>query len=343
MKTYVTAKHQTIQKLAAQLYGNIDAVSELLALNDFTNKMDNGGNTTDEVDISLNVQEGVSVTYDENSPLRNERVLKELKGRVLVVKQPLVLLDETLAYAAEREAQGSPLTEADLLSYNTFFGQMIEYSLLERNDIIYSFDGGTEASATINLVDPRDLDAAFRLTLYNSPTIDSKGIQWNATTQYGDTHYIPATHGTAEAHLSYYILGSTNVANREVGATKSGTALMLAIRQHLTTAFTNVISGNANFTKPAGGHYFIVSRQGSDVMAMLDGNNLGTLNPTLGTLSNLDIPVFVGALNNSGTPQLFSATKGGFVTIGTGMSLAQMTLQTTIVNELMTALEKNEF
>jgi hypothetical protein len=66
MLTIVTKTNQTLIDLALQLYGNVDAVGELLALNN----------------LSVNVAEplavGIVINYDEASTLMNKRVLQDL-------------------------------------------------------------------------------------------------------------------------------------------------------------------------------------------------------------------------------------------------------------------------
>jgi len=47
----------------------------------------------------------------------------------------------------------------------------------------------------LNLVDPRDLDAAFRISWFNSPPVSTSGITGN-NSGYGDTHFNPSTDST---------------------------------------------------------------------------------------------------------------------------------------------------
>lgn len=83
MKTYTTVKGQSIIALAVQLYGNVDAIKELLELNDFTNKIDTADNNS-WVDIGYRLKSGESINYDDTSSLRNEDFLNELNGRVIL-------------------------------------------------------------------------------------------------------------------------------------------------------------------------------------------------------------------------------------------------------------------
>lgn len=53
---------------------------------------------------------------------------------------------------------------------------------------LYPLVGGTSSTNRWNLKDPRDLDAAFRLTFFGGVTHSAAGIQGNASTGYAQTH-----------------------------------------------------------------------------------------------------------------------------------------------------------
>src|SRR3954470_17406839 len=86
---------------------------------------------------------------------------------------------------------------------------------------VYPFVGGTAGLHRWNLKDPRDLDAAYRLT-YNPGSgghSTAGGYQPNltpdATFGWGDTHLVPAgTLSPNSVHLSLYSLGSLGSAPR---------------------------------------------------------------------------------------------------------------------------------
>jgi hypothetical protein len=54
---------------------------------------------------------------------------------------------------------------------------------------IYPFVGGTATTHKYNLKDPRDLNAAYRLTFYGGWRHDSQGILGNGTNTYADTYF----------------------------------------------------------------------------------------------------------------------------------------------------------
>lgn len=67
---------------------------------------------------------------------------------------------------------------------------------------IYPFVGGTAGSHKWNLKDPRDLDAAYRITWVGTVTHNANGITGDGATGYGNTHYTPSTAGDTSSSAS---------------------------------------------------------------------------------------------------------------------------------------------
>ena len=68
-------------------------------------------------------------------------------------------------------------------------------------DAIYPFVGGTATAHKFNLKDPRDLDAAYRLTFNGTVNHTSNGMQPNGTTSdYADTHWDVTTDASVNEH-----------------------------------------------------------------------------------------------------------------------------------------------
>ena len=84
-------------------------------------------------------------------------------------------------------------------------GMEINEVIWAKNTALYGNLGGTAASHALNWKDPRNLDAAFRLTFPNGATHDNNGILFNGTTQYAETFINPSTQITpTNLHLSVY-------------------------------------------------------------------------------------------------------------------------------------------
>ena len=83
-----------------------------------------------------------------------------------------------------------------------------EEALWTMMDAIYPVVGGTAASHKLNLKDPRDLDAAFRLTFNGSWTHNSSGMKVAtiSTSNYANTHLTPSVtlSATSNSQTVYY-------------------------------------------------------------------------------------------------------------------------------------------
>jgi hypothetical protein len=80
------------------------------------------------------------------------------------------------------------------------------YSLWTKIKALYPFVGGTATTHKFNLKDPRDLDAAFRLTFAGGMTHSNLGIVPNGSDAFADTKFNPTGNlSLNSAHISAYI------------------------------------------------------------------------------------------------------------------------------------------
>jgi len=81
--------------------------------------------------------------------------------------------------------------------------------LLNKLAVIYPFVGGTASTHRINLKDPRDTDAAFRLNFFGGITHSSTGVFFNGSNGYADTQFIPPS--TMNNNMSFALYSTRNV------------------------------------------------------------------------------------------------------------------------------------
>ena len=88
---------------------------------------------------------------------------------------------------------------------NTLVVDLKSANIWSKMKAIYPMVGGTSSTCKYNLKDPRDLDAAYRLTFFGGGTFSSNGYQGNGTNAYANTFLNVNTvlNGT-NSHLSYY-------------------------------------------------------------------------------------------------------------------------------------------
>jgi len=79
------------------------------------------------------------------------------------------------------------------------------YNIWTKMKAIYPVIGGTATSHKFNLKDPRDLDAAFRITFIGGWTHSSMGIVPNGSNTIADTNLIPTSSLTSgDTHFAIY-------------------------------------------------------------------------------------------------------------------------------------------
>jgi hypothetical protein len=92
------------------------------------------------------------------------------------------------------------------------------YSIWDKLNAIYPFVGGTATTHKFNLKDPRDLDAAYRLSFNGGITHSSNGSLPNGTTGYANTFFNPTTLSSDSIHFSsYYRTDAVGVVSTEFG------------------------------------------------------------------------------------------------------------------------------
>ena len=193
---------------------------------------------------------------------------------------------------------------------------------------IYPIVGGTSSTHKWNLKDPRDLDAAFRLTFTTGWTHSSNGMLPNGTSAYANTFLIPNTTLTLlNTHLSFYSRTSA-IGNlqRDLSAFTNGTFPSFSLGTNTGVLvsdhywFTN---NRISRTIPNAQGLMLTSRTNDTThKSYRNGLQLGATD----TISNSGrsmplIPLFLGAANVA--PQSvsnFSNKQFAFATIGSGFT-----------------------
>lgn len=80
----------------------------------------------------------------------------------------------------------------------------------------------------LNLIDPRDLDAAYRQVGISNPSVNREGISFNGTNQAIDTKFIPSTNGLVSLNEITFGVYCNTTSNKsaasELGSTSSNPA-----------------------------------------------------------------------------------------------------------------------
>jgi hypothetical protein len=216
-------------------------------------------------------------------------------------------------------------------------------NLWSKMKAIYPFVGGTAATHKWNLKDPRDVDAAFRLTFYGGLTHSSTGMVGNGSTGYADTNLFASSSLIQyNAHISYYCRTNNSRAQSEMGfyngRVVNGAWHTLAVRwsgNYYMDIYTR-ITGTSTDAK---GYYVNLRTNQTTHKAFKNGSQLGTTNTgsdiTLNSTSNRSM--FINAQNDSDF-FYYSNQECAFATIGDGLNDAEVSTLYTIVQKYQTTL-----
>jgi hypothetical protein len=216
-----------------------------------------------------------------------------------------------------------------------------ENNIWNKMQAIYPIVGGNATSHTYNLKDPRNLDAAFRLSFTTGWTHSDSGATPNGTSAYADTFYTPSTSATQNSHhLSYYSRTNSNNTEVEFGSQQGfNSRSFIEIRTiGVTYMQCNGPSDKViqfNDTNSLG--FYVVNRTAS---SLANGwkNGVKSATTTETSLTPNARNYWLGALNNNLTPQFFSTKQCAFASIGSGLTDSEVATYYTIVEAYQTTL-----
>jgi hypothetical protein len=229
---------------------------------------------------------------------------------------------------------------------NTLVTDLKSYGIWTKMKALYPFVGGTASQHKFNLKDPRDLDAAFRLTFNGGWTHSSTGALPNGTTGYADSKYNPNTFGSLNsAHISYY---SRTNASPSATAGEIGSYILAPNYFHIMQLrwAGDVIYGLLNtsgagaLTNSSSQGLFLTSRISNNTTNVFKNNTkLGTNTDASTSIPN--VIIYVGALNNNGTAANFTNKETAFASIGDGLTDTETANFYTAVQKYQTSLSRN--
>jgi len=213
---------------------------------------------------------------------------------------------------------------------------------------IYPVIGGTASSHKWNLKDPRDLDAAYRLTFVGDAykfTHNSDGMSNSAPLVYievyADTHYIPSVNLVGrQAMLSYYCPSYTSSNNAMMGYLYNSNNSRLCL-ERVNELHFNAYNWDerATFNNTSAG-WIVGSRiSDSDSRLFLNGTQIGSTQTSISTRTVPTGKLFLLALNNGlDVARDTMLDTISFATIGEGLTPTEIANDYTVIQKYQTAL-----
>ena len=194
---------------------------------------------------------------------------------------------------------------------------------------IYPMVGGTATTCKFNLKDPRDLNAAYRLTFFGGGTFSANGYQGNGTNSYANTFLIPSTNLThSNNHLSYYSRTDAVAANVcEVGSYNNASPFQFFGMQTKYTGNLFLCANGVNpypsvsNTNSQGFHLMTKNGSSTQLNAFKNATKVITNGTTGIGISTTN--VYIGAFNANGTAANYTTKECAFASIGDGLTDAE--------------------
>jgi len=199
---------------------------------------------------------------------------------------------------------------------------------------IYPIVGGTASSHKFNLKDPRDLDAAFRLTFTSGWTHSSNGMVGNGTSTSSNTYFNPSVNsGQDDAHASLYIRTDNDQNGVDFGT------LNFTIQLYGGSLYTRVNQSSYDNigSYPSDGHFSISRISSTESKTYLDGSLISTKLSSSIALDNYN--AYIGAWTTNGISVALSTNREyAFATIGDGLTDTESSDLYTAVQAFQTTL-----
>lgn len=208
------------------------------------------------------------------------------------------------AYFTALEASVSPTT-AQKNAINTLIVNLKANGVWAKSPAIYFPVWNNTAADKWNMKDPRDLDAAYRLTFHGTITHSTGGLTGDGSTGYADTKLTPSNVGTQNSSaMSFYSRTNTSASNyREMGVINNYNTFISILDPSSNTVYgINGNSESANAIVSDSRGLFTVSRTGASAVAFYkNGSSIST--STLASTGRDAINIYIlgvnaGSLNN---------------------------------------------
>jgi hypothetical protein len=210
---------------------------------------------------------------------------------------------------------------------------------------IYPFVGGTASTHKFNLKDPRDLDAAFRLSFLGGWTHSANGALPNGTNGYANTNLNDSSLTPNSSHISYYSRTNITTVAYDMGIYNGTKGIWFALKYSGIDSFTGGIfqtgaSVEASVINLNSTGYYVGGKNGNTTVKFYkNGTNVVSIAKADTTATNTSI--YLASLNQNGSPAFgFSTKQCAFSTIGDGLTDTEAANLYTAVQTFQTTLNR---
>ena len=228
---------------------------------------------------------------------------------------------------------------------NNLVNQLKTAGLWNGMKAIYPMVGNSANTCKLNLVNPQDTDAAFRLAFFGTWTFGPNGAKPNGVAgTYADTFFTPSVGFTStNGHFSYYsVTNSAAAVMAEMGSNNNAQSgecnLALRFSDNNQYVFYAQIGGGVTSGGTSAG--YLINNKAAGTEGWRNGTRV--INAGSGvTLTSQKM--VLGAQNNNGTIYRNSDRGCGFASIGNSLGTNGPVNLTNIVNTFCRTLGRNVF
>lgn len=241
-------------------------------------------------------------------------------------------------------AAGGSLTSTEEDAVNNLVLDLKADSLWTGLEAIYPLVGSTATTQKFNLKDPRDLNAAYRLTFNGGWTHTSTGAKSNGTNAYANTYYNANTVVQNDTSIGFYARLDIAISGNpiDMGAFDETTGFGLLLAAEIVTNLPRLrMYQNAADSTGTNQQGFWTGAAGANTRLIKNGSVLTTI-ANSGTFPLSNGNILFGALNGGfgNNPGYYAEQEYAFVFIGRNLTNTQASDLYTTVQTYQTALSR---
>ena len=205
------------------------------------------------------------------------------------------------------------------------------YNIWTKMKALYPFVGGTASTHKFNLKDPRDLDAAFRLTFNGGGTHSSTGYLTNNSNAYANTFFSPSanqslTSGSFGLYSRSSGFGLQFASSGIRNALGQGVQMIIRRGDNLCVSVmwdegTGGVANSGTSTDARG--FYLINRTANNSLKLFKNNSIIATNTDTQTANTLiSDSYYIGAINTAGSASAFTYENKEFAfgVLGDGLS-----------------------
>ena len=221
---------------------------------------------------------------------------------------------------------------------NTLVVSLKGYSIWTKMKAIYPIVGGTASSHKFNLKDPRDLDAAFRLTFASGWTHTTNGM--TPLNAYADTKFNPLSQSLPRNSASLGVYNRTNTVTAGAHGQRVSNNFELFDPWSDNRIYCYINNGASGLNISTPNSLGLIQGSRTSLTEIAIGKNAVISNGTSTTTGDSNANLWIGASNNGGTGAFLNNRQIAFFYIGEGFNNTEMQNLYTAVQTYQTTLSR---